>query len=379
MHQRNYATKIKHLSLQRKTKKKMKKHFPFIARIVISLLFLLSGIAKMFPIWAFEKQLVDLDICTWCTAPYAARIIIAIEIAIAFAILQGNYLKKFVIPFTILLLIVFNLHLTTEMYKHGAMNGNCGCFGQLIPMTPLEAFIKNIVAIALLIYIFKNVTDKEPGSNKPIYLLTIYLASTLLLFIAFPFCPCDKVTTAVQPYFEEILPETTNSDTILVSDTTKKDQSLKNMPLIDTTKDLKKVEVGPKKVKSKFSKYSRFGNKTVDLSDGKKILCLFVPGCDHCRDAAKEISIMSKKPGFPEVYILFMDEEAELIPEFLNVTKSAFPYQVINIPEFWKTLGNDANTPGVVYLNNGNILKFYEGTEANKFNADGLLKAIESK
>ena len=74
-----------------------------------------------------------------------------------------------------------------------------------------------------------------------------------------------------------------------------------------------------------------------------------------------------------------MDEEAELIPEFLNVTKSAFPYQVINIPEFWKTLGNDANTPGVVYLNNGNILKFYEGTEANKFNADGLLKAIESK
>ena len=333
----------------------------------------------MFPIWAFEKQLVDLDICTWCTAPYAARIIIAIEIAIAFAILQGHYLKKVVIPFTILLLIVFNLHLTTEMYKHGAMNGNCGCFGQLIPMTPLEAFIKNIVAIALLIYIFKNVTDKEPGSNKPIYLLTIYLASTLLLFIAFPFCPCDKVTTAVQPYFEEILPETTNSDTILISDTTKKDESLKNMPLTDTAKNLKKADVGPKKVKSKFSKYSRFGNKTVDLNDGKKILCLFVPGCDHCRDAAKEISIMSKKAGFPEVYILFMDEEAELIPEFLNVTKCDFPYQVINIPEFWKTLGNDANTPGVVYLNNGNILKFYEGTEANKFNADGLLKAIESK
>ena len=88
---------------------------------------------------------------------------------------------------------------------------------------------------------------------------------------------------------------------------------------------------------------------------------------------------MSKKSNFPEAYILFMDEEAELIPEFLKVTKCTFPYQVINIPEFWKTIGNDANTPGVVYLHNGNIQEFYEGTEANKFNAEGLLKVIESK
>jgi len=105
---------------------------------------MLSGIAKMFPLWMFEKQMVDLGIASWCIAPFLARLIIALELAIAIAILQNHYVRKLVIPITIALLIAFNIHLTIEMVKHGAMNGNCGCFGQFLPMTPLEAFIKTL-------------------------------------------------------------------------------------------------------------------------------------------------------------------------------------------------------------------------------------------
>ena len=60
----------------------------------------------------------------------------------------------FVILKNIVLLAAFCIHLGIQMVQHGAMNGNCGCFGQLIPMTPLEAFIKNIVTIAMLIYLW---------------------------------------------------------------------------------------------------------------------------------------------------------------------------------------------------------------------------------
>ena len=126
-------------------------------------MFLLSAVAKSFPIWAFEKQLVDLGIVDWCKAPYLSRLIIALETAIAIAILQKNYLKSFVIPLTIVLLAAFCIHLGIQMVQHGAMNGNCGCFGQLIPMTPLEAFIKNIITIGLLIYLYLNVSDKPKG------------------------------------------------------------------------------------------------------------------------------------------------------------------------------------------------------------------------
>lgn len=366
----------------------LKQHYPTIARIIICILFLLSGVAKMFPIWAFEKQLVDLDIASWCSAPYFARIIIAIEIAIGFAILQNHYIKKIVIPFTIGLLTVFCIHLTMEMVKHGPMNGNCGCFGQLIPMTPLEAFIKNIITIGLLIFLYKKVEPKEPGQNKPLVLISIYLASALLMFAFFPIKPCEDETVIIE--------ENTTEETITPIEDNTQQTSSEAIPLKEientkttptTTKTDVKTEIkpevpildGPKKVKSKFSKYNNFGGKKIAIDEDKKLVCMFVPGCDHCRDAAKEIGAMAKKEGFPEVVILFMDEEVELIPEFFEVTKTNFPYQIIGVVEFWKLLGNDANTPGVIYLWNGNIIKQYEGAEGNKFEGSDLKKQLNSK
>jgi hypothetical protein len=135
----------------------MKKNMIYITwgiRIVISFLFLLSAVAKMFPLWAFEKQLVDLGLTTWCQSHYLSRLLLGLELAIGLAILLPHYLKKIVIPCTILLLSLFCIHLVIEMVKHGAMNGNCGCFGQLIPMTPLEAFAKNIATMLLLIFLW---------------------------------------------------------------------------------------------------------------------------------------------------------------------------------------------------------------------------------
>jgi len=74
-------------------------------RIVIFALFIVSAVAKMYPIWAFEKQLVDLGIASWCSAPYLARLLLGVELAIGIAILQPHFLKRIVIPSTILLLV----------------------------------------------------------------------------------------------------------------------------------------------------------------------------------------------------------------------------------------------------------------------------------
>lgn len=351
---------------------KIKQYLPWTVRIIIFILFVVSAVAKMFPIWAFEKQLIDLGITSWCYAPYLARFIIGLELAIGFAILQPHFLKRIVIPGTILLLVVFNIHLSIEMYKHGAMNGNCGCFGQLIPMTPLEAFIKNLIAIGLLIYLYRTVKEKERGENKFSYLLLIYLASALALFAFFPFCPCTDAAPAVVPeitedsaVLEEVMPipETdTVAKTLIVGDTIKK--------VVENP--------GPKKVRSKFAEYTLFGTKKANLDKDKKIVCLFVPGCDHCRDAAKELVKIGKSGALPPAYVLFMNEEAEKIPDFYKETGINYPYHIIEIPKFWKLMGDNTNTPGIAYLWNGNILKFYEGSEANKLNAEELKKACES-
>ena len=51
-------------------------------RILVFVLFVVSAVAKMFPIWAFEKQLVDLNVASWCSAPYFSRLLIGVELAL---------------------------------------------------------------------------------------------------------------------------------------------------------------------------------------------------------------------------------------------------------------------------------------------------------
>lgn len=355
----------------------MKKYLPISARIVVSILFLVSAVSKMFPIWMFEKQLVDLGVCGWCDAPYFSRLLIALEAAIGIAILQRHFLKRFVIPVTAFLLVAFCVHLSIEMVKHGAMNGNCGCFGQLIPMTPLEAVIKNVLTLGLLVYIYRTSEEHEKGQNRFMVPLFIYSVSAFGMFAAFPFCPCESDSAeGQQSATEEILVEEeiipADSSTAIV-DTS----SAAVTGTIDNNDVVALEEVQPPKVKSRFSEFKTIGGKKVNLDEGKKILCFFAPGCDHCRETAKELKALSANMKLPETYILFMDEESFLIPEFFKETSFNKPHQVIDIPMFWTLLGSNASTPGVYYLWNGNIIKSFEGIEGNKFDATALKTALE--
>ena len=107
---------------------------------------------------------------------------------------------------------------------------------------------------------------------------------------------------------------------------------------------------------------------------GKKLTTIH----SEAMNAASFLYAMQKKGNFPEVYIYFMDEETELIPEFFKETQCNYPFQVLNIPKFWELLGN-GSTPGVFYLWNGNIIKSFEGIDKNKFDGDALKTALESK
>ena len=114
--------------------------------------------------------------------------------------------------------------------------------------------------------------------------------------------------------------------------------------------------------------------KKMIFNEGKKILCFFAPSCEHCQATAKELTEMRKtNPDFPEIQIIFMDEAPEEIPNFFKFAGASYSYKVIEIIEFWNAIGNEKNVPGVCYLWNGNIMKFYEGTEGkNQFSKSDL-------
>lgn len=358
-----------------------KKNIAWAIRIVIALLFIVSAVAKLskgqildspyFAISTFEvKQLYTLGFSE-TIAPYFSRILIGIEFALGFLLLINHHLKRITIPITIGLLVVFIGHLSYVTFLSGGNTGNCGCFGELIPMTPIEAIIKNIIAVGLLVWLWK-IIENDKKSNFWI-LTTVTLGCILGLFML---APMKAATTSISVSNENI-DTLNNPDSVFVTrdlnlstDLLNKSEDSSKVKVEKVVEEVKK-EVGPKPV---FSGYSEF---YADIDKGKKILCFFVPGCEHCRDAARDLNALQKKhKDFPQVQIVFMDEEAEKIPDFFKYAGKQFPYKVIDVIPFWTKLGSGKDTPGVVYLHNGNLIKFYDGIAEKAFNSKALEKVI---
>lgn len=350
-----------------------KTYLAWTLRIVVSALFILSAVAKLskghlldspyFAISTFEvKQLYPMGFSEGF-APYFSRTLIGIEMALGLLLLQKNWLRKFIIPVTTLLLLVFIGHLTYVTFLSGGTSGNCGCFGELLPMTPIEAIIKNVVAVAMLGYLYFLLPKTAPQGNFWV-LTTVLFATILWIFMLAPIQP-PASNFSVSPVMET--PQDTISETTPVEDTVK---------TVGETTPVKKDSVAkvaventnePKKVKSGNAVY--FPN----IDKGKKILCYFVPGCDHCRAAAKELTEMRKKDAsLPPLSVLFMNEEADLIPDFFKEAGATYPYKIIEIIPFWNILGKNRDTPGVKYFWNGNEIKYYDGIKDNKFNGADL-------
>lgn len=358
-----------------------KKNIAWTLRIAIALLFIVSAVAKIskgwistfpfidfspyFAISTFEvKQLLTLGFSE-AIAPYFSRILIGIEFALGFLLLTSNYLKRITIPTTIGLLVVFIIHLSYVTFSVGGNTGNCGCFGELLPMTPIEAIIKNIIAVGLLISLWK-IIENDQKSNFWI-LTTITLSCILGLFMLAPM-KASSISNGNQNSTILIDTRAQVVDSIPIDEIKTTDSSkIKTEKVTEETKK----EIGPKQANSGYSDFY------ADIDKGKKILCFFVPGCEHCREAAKSLNALQKKhKDFPQVQIVFMDEEAEKIPDFFSYAGKQFPYKVIDVIPFWTKLGSGKDTPGVLYIHNGNVIHFFDGIAEKAFNSKALEKII---
>lgn len=349
--------------------KNLKPYLPWTIRIIIAILFLISAVAKLYPspyfaISTFEvKQLYPMGFSEGISV-YFSRILIGVEFALGILILQKNYLKTIIIPATLLMLGIFTTHLIIQSYIYGGNSGNCGCFGELLPMTPIEAIIKNVLAIILLGYLLYLMPKKSESNHNIWTVSTMILGFILILFMIAPIQPSSEIV------LESEIPEIP----IIQEKTVVKDKNNDTVKIVKTdqvNKEVLKILNEPPKHKSGYSQYFS------KIDSGKKTLCFFVPGCEHCKDAAKELTEMKlKNKSAPEVNIIFMNEEAHLIPEFFKFAGATYPYKIIEIIPFWKVLGTGKDTPGIKYLWNGKEYIYYYGTTDNKFNIISYEKIV---
>ncbi len=333
-------------------------------RILIALLFLVSAVAKLYPspyfaMTTFEiKQLLPMGFSE-TTAAYFSRTLIGCELALGLLLLQPHYFKRLIMPASFLMLLVFSIHLTYEIATTGN-KGNCGCFGALLPMTPLQALIKNILAMGLLGYLL-YITNKNDDKRNFFIPLSVLLASVLLVFMLGPIRPKTPVVPQepmMEEPIDEILPQPSDSLAMQANTTAS----------TTPTNATATTPAAPEKVDEPAKKKSGFSSYYADIDKGKKILCFFAPGCDHCKETVKELTQLKKQdPDFPKIKIIFMNEEVDLIPAFFDYAGATYPHQIMEIGQFWQVLGGNRDTPGVFYIWNGNIVKAYDGINENAF------------
>jgi hypothetical protein len=86
---------------------------------------------------------------------------------------------------------------------------------------------------------------------------------------------------------------------------------------------------------------------------------------------------MAKKDkNFPKMVIIFMNEEPEKIPSFFEFAGRKFDHMIMDVGTFWTVIGS-RDTPGVLYLWNGNEVAFFDGINENEFKKEKLEKALK--
>jgi thiol-disulfide isomerase/thioredoxin len=274
--------------------------FKILLRLLLAATFLLSAYSKIILPGSIEIILIDQGIITdRIAAAYIVRLFIGLELAIGLLFVFPYYLKSITIPLTWGLLFFFTGYLLYTGFVLGDKN-NCGCFGELIKMTPLESIIKNIFLLILSFLLFYKTKDDR---RKIILPVSIILISFPIIFLVSP------------------------------------------------VRDVSEF---------KFSKYIYFeGKGRVDLSSSNILLGVFGLDCEHCQQTAALLDdIKRENPNLPKFYVLFFSEGNTTVEQFNSITYSSFPYHMIDAGDFFDLIGSQP--PRIYWLKEGSIEKFWD-------------------
>src|ERR1700712_1357365 len=154
-----------------------------IARIIVGILFIFSGLVKANdPLGLSYKMQEFFEVWGWnffndFTLSFSI-LMIAFEIIAGVAVLLGWRMKLF--SWLLLLLIIFFTFLTGYAVLSGKIR-TCGCFGDCIPLTATQSFTKDLILTALIVFIFIFRNTVQPLFSK------ITSGGILILTVLFSF------------------------------------------------------------------------------------------------------------------------------------------------------------------------------------------------
>ena len=304
--------------------KMLKRIIAIILSIIVGSIFIYSGYTKLFPvIETFEFTFVELGIANWYTAPFIARLFLGLEFFVGCLLILNYQLKKITIPITIILLSFFTIYLIIQIFVSGN-NGNCGCFGEHLKMTPLQAIIKNAIMFGLLFIVYFIYEGWKIKYNS---LLLSFVGVTLIL-TPFIINPIDY------NYTSNNLDEKVNYPLAL--------------NLLFQPEDSSKVEI-PK----------------VDIRKGNHVVAFLSLKCPHCKIAAKKFRLIKKNNPQISIYFILNGQKSDYY-NFIEETKADnIPYSFCLGKTFVKLAS--FRLPRIYYLYNGIVFRKVDYLELNQY------------
>lgn len=272
--------------------------------IVIGVVFIFSAVSKIPTLEQFGWTIVESTFLNWTSAEWFARILIGFELWLGILFITHLWIKRVAIPISFILLIVFSIYLMMVIFTQGN-SGNCGCFGEVISMTPLESILKNI-ALIILILILKLNSIEWKFKYHPIVLIILALV-------------CMAIPIGFNP-----------PESIYI---TEKDAELKKpIPLSIL--------------------YNSDKNKApnIDIRKGHHIITFLSLTCSYCRKAAKRIRIMKNEhPSIP-FYAIINGDSTDLDDFMKDTRMTNIEYSIFNGAQEFAMMNNGTNLPTIKWV-----------------------------
>ncbi|RYZ40053.1 MAG: hypothetical protein EOP49_29805 [Sphingobacteriales bacterium] len=300
-----------YLELPPAPKKRSAKKLLLVAlSAILGGVFLFSAWTKTEPSTQYFEYIIGAQVhLPPAIAAIAARFFIGLEAALGLMLIVSVFgYRRWVLKASIALIVVFSIHLIYLLFAQGN-DVNCGCMGNVAPMSPLASLAKNAGILAALFILLKwHRTDDGPVLN-----IASFPVAASIIAIPFFLYPIQKQLT---------------------------------MPL------------------TKLYTTTRSQHPMQELRKGKHILCFMSLTCSHCRDAATIIAKMKKdNPALPFYFALAGGNDstrAELFHDFLSETKANnVPYHFLSKEDFGdmiKLSGSDG-VPVMMWMQDTTVIR----------------------
>src|SRR3569832_1872928 len=135
-----------------------------ISRVLVGVLFIISGFIKANDPLGFSYKLdkyFQVYHMPWMTSVtlFLAILICAFEIGLGIALLLGA--KMQFTAWSLLLMIIFFTFLTFWSWRFDVVK-DCGCFGDALHLKPFQSFMKDVILLVLIIFIFIKRFEIKP-------------------------------------------------------------------------------------------------------------------------------------------------------------------------------------------------------------------------